>query len=141
MDDGIRVGQVGSVRHRGLAGPSDGPVYLDLDFLCVVKSHFYHHFPMTFILLWWMVHVCAPTLDVGVPDEVDEPPLQGLGGGFAASQEQIQTTQNQVPLLKSLLVVSVLRDTKTTRFQSFLLEYRARDFPPRTPSSMRKASM
>lgn len=88
-----------------------------------------------------MVHVCAPTLDVGVPDEVDESPLQGLGGGFAASQEQIQTTQNQVPLLKSLLVVSVLRETKTTRFESFLLGYRARDFSPRTPSSMRKVSM
>lgn len=118
VDDSIRVGQVGSVCHSGLAGPSDGPVYLDLDFLCVVKSHFHHHFPMNFLLLLWMMHVCAPTLDVGVPDEVDEPPLQGLGGGFAASQEQIQTTQNQVPLFKSQLVVSVLRNTKMTSFQS-----------------------
>lgn len=47
---------------------------------------------------------------MGVPDEVDEAPLQGLGGGFAASQEQIQTTQDQVPVLKTQLTVSVLSD-------------------------------
>lgn len=141
VDDSIRVGQVGSVCHSGLAAPPDGPVYLGLDFLCVVNSHFHHLFPMNLILLRWMVHIYAPTLDVRVPDEVDEPPLQGLGGGFAASQEQIQTTQDQVPVLKSQLVVFVLRDTKTTRFESPLLKYRAHDFLLRTPPSMRKASM
>lgn len=42
-----------------------------------------------------------------VPDEVDEAPLQGLRGGFATGQEEIQTTQNQVALLETQLTVSV----------------------------------
>lgn len=41
MDDRIRVGQVGSVRHSGLAGPSNGLVDLGLDFLCEVKGPFH----------------------------------------------------------------------------------------------------
>lgn len=68
------------------------------------------------------VHVCSPTLDVGVPDEVDEAPLQGLGGGFTASQEQIQTAQDQVPVIKTQLTVSALSDTNTGGVKPFLSE-------------------
>lgn len=68
------------------------------------------------------VRVFTPTLEVGVPDEVDEAPLQGLGGGFTASQEQIQTAEDQVPVLKPQLTVSVLSDTNTGSLKHFLFE-------------------
>lgn len=68
------------------------------------------------------VHVFTPTLDVGVADEVDEAPLQGLGGGFTAGQEQIQTAQDQVPVLKTQLTVSALSDTNTGGLKRFLFE-------------------
>lgn len=42
-----------------------------------------------------------------VLDEVDEPPLQGLRCSFTTSQEQIETTQNQVAIVKTQLTVSV----------------------------------
>lgn len=41
-----------------------------------------------------------------VLDEVDEAPLQGLRGGFTTSQEEIQTTQNQVGIVETQLTVS-----------------------------------
>lgn len=51
---------------------------------------------------------------MGVPDEIDEAPLQGLRCGFTASQEQIQTAQDQVPVLKTqLTAVSLLSDINT----------------------------
>lgn len=68
------------------------------------------------------MRVFTPTLDVGVPDEVDETPLQGLGGGFTASQKQIQTAKDQVCVLKTQLTVSVLPDTNTVDLKRFLFE-------------------
>lgn len=43
-----------------------------------------------------------------VLDEEDEPPLQGLGRGFATGQEQIQTTQDQVAVVKTQIAVCVV---------------------------------
>lgn len=77
-----------------------------------------------------LVQVFTLTLDVGVPDQVDEAPLQGLGGGFAASQEQIQTAQDQVAVLKTQLTVPVLPDTNTGDQKHFLFEPWARSSLP-----------
>lgn len=65
------------------------------------------------------VRAFTPTLDVGVPDEMDEAPLQGLGGGLTACQEQIQAAQDQVPVLKTQLTVSVLSDANTGHQKPF----------------------
>lgn len=43
-----------------------------------------------------------------VIDEVDQAPLQGLRSGFTPSQEEIQTTQDQVPIVKTQLAVFVV---------------------------------
>lgn len=103
MDDSIRVRQVGSVGHGGVTCLSDHSVYLCLDFVCEVKGKInWFKSPLwnDDCLIW------APTLDMRIFDEIDEAPLQRFWSGFTPSQEQIQTAQNQVSVLKAILSLS-----------------------------------
>lgn len=78
-----------------------------------------------------------------VLDEVDEAPLQGLRSGFTTSQEQIQTTQNQVAIVKTQFTVSVVLGTNTRSVHikvSFWFWLR-QCYDNHTFSSIRKVSM